>query len=987
VKKKKTPVTTLRQSLSYEPAELSFGTSGLRGLVKDITNLEAYVNVRGFLAWQAQTGDIHKGASVFTAGDLRPSTSAIVVEEGYRGDILQAVWRAVKDEGLVPVNLGRIPTPALTLYAMRRKAPSVMVTGSHIPFDRNGIKFSRPAGEVMKADEQPILAAVAAARRAEYERSFEQSPFDERGMLRTESRVEQPAEDESAAEEYVRRYISAFPAGALAGMPVLVWEHSAVGRDLLGRVLSGLGARVSAAGRSDTFVPVDTEAVTDEMLALVQQLVDANGGESLAAVVSTDGDSDRPLVFSVRHGKAAFIPGDILGLQAARFLGVRHVAVPASVNDAVEEFCRAGGIPLARTKIGSPYVIAALKEAGWEGNGGFLTGASLSVPGGSTLEALPTRDALLPILCGLASSLRIDDLPRRFGQTAVMRDFPMTAAKEIMRWLTPQDASLVEATFAAGVIRVRGSGGDERSLSTAEPLAEEIGGIHAAVGRYFLPEDGFPEVASINWVDGVRVRFTSNDVAHFRPSGNAPEMRFYAVADTPERARAMVALGVSDQGILPRMARDAADRLALAAYRGTPQPVTLLGALQHYAWGGYEFIPQLIGQDNPERKPCAELWMGAHPRGLAHVDIEGTRLTLDRLIAADPWLTLGSEVALRYAGRLPYLFKVLDVRDMLSVQVHPSRTQAEQGFARENAASVPLDAPQRVYRDENHKPEVHVALTEFWMLHGFRPLEEIVDALSSEPELAAVAAGLPEKLAAAGRQPEPRQAILRELYARLMQMPQADVDIVLDPLVRRLESEEAAGKLHKEQTGFWALRAAKTFPLGDSHRDRGIFSIYLLNLVRLRPGEGTFQSPGTLHAYLEGANVELMANSDNVLRGGLTPKHVDVTELLATVSFQEGKPRLLEGRATSETSREYETPAEEFALERIEVTPGVPYSGGREHSADTLIAAEGAASIIAAGRTLSVSRGSCALVPAAIPYSIAARGPKAVLFKAGVPAK
>jgi phosphomannomutase len=206
VKKKKTPVTTLRKSLSYEPAELSFGTSGLRGLVKDITNLEAYVNVRGFLAWQAQTGDIQKGASVFTAGDLRPSTSAIVVEEGYRGDILQAVWRAVKDEGLVPVNLGRIPTPALTLYAMRRKAPSVMVTGSHIPFDRNGIKFSRPAGEVMKADEQPILAAVAAARRAEYERSFEQSPFDERGMLRTESRVEQPAEDESAAEEYVRRY-------------------------------------------------------------------------------------------------------------------------------------------------------------------------------------------------------------------------------------------------------------------------------------------------------------------------------------------------------------------------------------------------------------------------------------------------------------------------------------------------------------------------------------------------------------------------------------------------------------------------------------------------------------------------------------------------------------------------------------------------------------------------------------------------------------
>jgi mannose-6-phosphate isomerase len=379
--------------------------------------------------------------------------------------------------------------------------------------------------------------------------------------------------------------------------------------------------------------------------------------------------------------------------------------------------------------------------------------------------------------------------------------------------------------------------------------------------------------------------------------------------------------------------------------------------------------------------------MGAHPRGLAEVQIEGTRLTLDRLIAADPWLTLGSEVALRCAGKLPYLFKVLDVRDMLSVQAHPSRAQAEQGFARENDAGIPIDAPQRVYRDENHKPEVHAVLTDFWMLHGFRPLEEIMDVLSTEPELAPLAAGLSEKLTAAGREAEPRQALLRDLYARLMGMPQTDVDAVLGPLVSRLESEEAAGRLAREHPGFWALRAARTFPVQGGHRDRGIFSIYLLNLVRLRPGQGTFQPPGTLHAYLEGANIELMASSDNVLRGGLTPKHVDVPELLSTVSFQEGRPQVLEGRATSETSREYETPTEEFALERIEVAPGVPYSCGREHSADTLIAVEGSASIIAAGRTLPISRGGCALVPAAIPYSIAARGPKTVLFKAGVPVR
>jgi mannose-6-phosphate isomerase class I len=184
----------------------------------------------------------------------------------------------------------------------------------------------------------------------------------------------------------------------------------------------------------------------------------------------------------------------------------------------------------------------------------------------------------------------------------------------------------------------------------------------------------------------------------------------------------------------------------------------------------------------------------------------------------------------------------------------------------------------------------------------------------------------------------------------------------------------------------WALRAARTFPLPAGHRDRGILSIYLLNLVHLRPGQGTYQPSGTLHAYLEGADVELMANSDNVLRGGLTPKHVDVPELLATLSFRDGHPSILEGRATSETSREYETQAEEFALERIDIGPGVPYSGGRDHSADTLIVTEGAAAVVAAGRTLLLPRGGCTIVPAGVPYSVAARGARAVLYKAGVPA-
>jgi mannose-6-phosphate isomerase len=216
-------------------------------------------------------------------------------------------------------------------------------------------------------------------------------------------------------------------------------------------------------------------------------------------------------------------------------------------------------------------------------------------------------------------------------------------------------------------------------------------------------------------------------------------------------------------------------------------------------------------------------------------------------------------------------------------------------------------------------------------------------------------------------------------------MPQEGIDAIARPLLSRLETEEAQGRLGQDHHGFWALRAARAFPLADGHHDRGIVSIYLLNLLHLKPGQGTFQPAGTLHAYLEGVNVELMANSDNVLRGGLTRKHVDVPELLATLTFRDGVPPILEGRTSSETSREYETPAAEFALERIDVTPGVPYSGGREHSADSLIVIEGGAAIVAAGRTLTLGRGGCAMVPAGVPYSVAARAPKAILFKAGVP--
>jgi len=322
---------------------------------------------------------------------------------------------------------------------------------------------------------------------------------------------------------------------------------------------------------------------------------------------------------------------------------------------------------------------------------------------------------------------------------------------------------------------------------------------------------------------------------------------------------------------------------------------------QHYAWGGYDFIPKLLGVDNAACQPFAELWFGAHAKAPSIVTVESRDMPLNELITSDPSV-LGQEVQQRF-GRLPYLLKVLDARDMLSIQVHPSKQQAEEGFARENELGVPLDAPERNYKDDNHKPEVHVALTDFWMLHGFRPEREIAEQLKRVPEFAPL---LP-LLETGG---------IKRLYQTIMQAPQKEIDARLQPLIQRLHAQQPDDP---DQQDYWALKAARSFPLPGGHLDRGIFSIYLLNLLHLKPGEGTFQDAGVLHAYLHGTNIELMANSDNVLRGGLTPKHVDVQELLRTVQFKCGRPDILQGEFISECEQCYHTPAADFQLSRLRI--------------------------------------------------------------------
>lgn len=418
----------------------------------------------------------------------------------------------------------------------------------------------------------------------------------------------------------------------------------------------------------------------------------------------------------------------------------------------------------------------------------------------------------------------------------------------------------------------------------------------------------------------------------------------------------------------------------------------LQGVVQHYDWGGHNFIPDLLDIENATCKPFAELWIGAHAKAPSIAEFEGAEEPLDELIARNPAAILGSAASQHFHGRLPYLLKILDVSKMLSIQAHPTLAQAREGFARENAEGIPLEARNRNYKDDNHKPEIGVALTEFWMLHGFRPLEQIARMFGETPELSSLMPELPHRLAEAHHNHELRRGLLRELYSSVMTMPQERVDALLNPLLSRLRAQPSAGK---DSPGYWALRAADNFPLPGGHRDRGIFSIYLLNLVHMQPGQGTFQPAGVLHAYLEGVNVELMANSDNVLRGGLTTKHVDVPELLNILTFEGATPEVFEGSMVSgpngSNDRVYPTPAEEFELSRVSLPARGRYAGNASYGPKTLLVLQGSGTLTAAGRSTLLRPGSISLVLCGTQFVIETKTSgktgieELVVFQAGLP--
>ena len=394
----------------------------------------------------------------------------------------------------------------------------------------------------------------------------------------------------------------------------------------------------------------------------------------------------------------------------------------------------------------------------------------------------------------------------------------------------------------------------------------------------------------------------------------------------------------------------------------------LQGVIQHYAWGGFTYLPELLGRENQEQQPFAELWMGAHDRGPAIIQKNGQFQPLPKMLEEHPdWL--GEAVQQNFDGKLPYLFKVLDVRQMLSIQSHPTKAQAEAGFRRENEQGIPLDAPHRNFKDDNHKPEVMAALTEFWLLHGFKNEAALERCLREVPEFSSL-------------QPHFEERSIFQLYKAVMEMSQLEVDRLLRPMEQRLRPLAQAGELDKSQPEYWAMQAFDHHMLEAGHYDRGVFSIYFFNLVKVMPGEGIYQGAGIPHAYLEGVNVELMANSDNVFRGGLTVKHVDVPELLNHLVFDPVEPRVLKGDPLSEAEWAYRTPAPDFQLNRIQLSEGQQYQPPTTEGPEIILVIEGKVSLEGNGR--SYTKGESFFVPAGRNYALQSQEPS-LLFKALVP--
>lgn len=452
---------------------VSFGTSGVRGLVSSMTDELCYAYSAAFI--QAVVNKVGVVGRVVLGHDLRPSSPRIA----------SACAAAIIDAGGEVIYAGALPTPALAAYAGEISAAAIVVTGSHIPFDRNGVKFYRADGEISKVDELAIQQSIVE-------------------MPNTLSSVQLSEPDQSAESYYINRYLDFFGDARLDGLRIAIYEHSSVARDLLPKILVALGAEVLTLGRTDSFVPIDTEAVRPEDTA---QAISWASSYQFDAIFSTDGDADRPLI---GDELGSWLRGDVVGTLCAKFLAADIVVTPVSSNTLAEKSNWFSQV--VRTRIGSPYVIAAMERSvseqsgvvvGFEANGGFLLGSDI-VRHGKRLSALATRDAILPMLAllymakeaGTTLSALVESMQGRYTYSDRLQNFSKERSSQLLT-LLKQD-----------------------NLKSAQIMAPSAGTI-----------------ISVDLTDGFRAIFSNGDIVHLRPSGNAPELRCYAESNTQSNAK------------------------------------------------------------------------------------------------------------------------------------------------------------------------------------------------------------------------------------------------------------------------------------------------------------------------------------------------------------------------------------------------------------------------------------------------------------------
>ncbi len=436
---------------------LKFGTSGVRGLVEDLTNDECYRYTTAYLKYLDKLGLLN--GKILIAGDLRPSTDRI----------MKAVATAIKEYGQDVINCGKVATPVISYYGFTNKIPGIMVTGSHIPFDRNGIKFNMPEGEVLKVDEKGI---------SDIYQSLEKKPCILTNL---------PEVTKIPAELFINRFKDFFDNNLLKEKTIVVYQHSSVIRDMFPEILENFGAEVIKVGFSDKFIALDTESPTKESFQVVKESIEKYHPD---AIISFDGDGDRPLFFD-KNGN--FIRGDILGIICAKFLKADSVSCPVSCNTALEKSDWFKNIK--RTKIGSPFVIQSMNEmiqagfkrvVAYEANGGFLTASEID-----GLLPLPSRDSVLPILAVLATGTDIiEQIPKRYTYCHTIKKFETKKSLQMIKNIK----------------------------DTCQKLK-------------------ITDIKNIDYTDGARITLENNNVIHFRPSGNAPELRCYTETNSEKKSK------------------------------------------------------------------------------------------------------------------------------------------------------------------------------------------------------------------------------------------------------------------------------------------------------------------------------------------------------------------------------------------------------------------------------------------------------------------